>query len=268
MKRVPEAEIAVVDSALRRGGPLADTFVRQLRDALDVYRLRGEDGAYELRVSTLLEVSGVPRDGWRSRPIPIRTSTGRELAAVIVVHEAGIIGIEGTTQDGRPWPADWTAAPEALRAIEEEASWLPLPTDIEIDEQRAQAGRAIGAWLGSVSSPDHLPGRLSARPPASRSELSALAEREGFVLPEAYEALLRSADGVDIGDLSVLGTADAYRLDTAGVARLVICPPDEDGAVVLELDGRVIQVDIDDPDGDGVVLAEDLRAYVTSRLDD
>ena len=267
VKRVPEAEIAVVESALRGGGPLAHTLVRQLHEAPAVYRLRGEDGAYELRVSTLLEVNGVPRDGWRSRPIPIRTASGRDLTTLVVVHEAGIIGIEGSTRDGRPWPDEWTVTQDVLATIEEGAPWLPLPSDTEVDDQRTRAAGSLEAWLGSVPPPVPLPARLSARPPARESDLGAFAEREGFVLPEAYEALLRSADGVDIGDLSVLGTADAYRLDVQGAARLVICPPDEDGAVVLELDGQVVQVDIDDPGGAGMVLAEDLRAYVASRLD-
>lgn len=265
-KRVPEAEIAVVASALAGGGQLADVLVRQLREAPDVYRLRAEGGVYELRVSTVLEVDGVPRDGWRSRSIPVETTAGRRLQVKLVVHEAGIIGIEGTTEDRERWPADWRVASDVLQAIEERAPWLALPDEEAMREGRVRAAEVVRGWLARkavVTLDGH---RVVVRPPATEADLDGLAERSTFALPEAYAALLRSTDGVDIDGLSVLGTADAYRLDIPGAPRLVICPPDEDGALVLDLDGRVVHVDIDDPVGIGRTLAEDLRSFVASRL--
>jgi hypothetical protein len=266
VKRVPEAEIAVTASALAGGGPLADILVRQLREAPDVYRLRAEGGGYELRVSTVLEVDGVPRDGWRTGPIPVETGAGRRLHVEVVVHEAGIIGIEGRTEDRERWPVDWRVSPDELQAIEAGAPWLALPDEDAMRDGRVLAAEVVHDWLGRTAAVTLDGHRVVVRPPATEGDLDALAERATFALPEAYAALLRSTDGVDIDDLSLLGTADAYRLDIPGAPRLVICPPDEDGAVVLGLDGRIVHIDIDDPGGTGRLLAEDLRSFVASRL--
>ena len=208
----------------------------------------------------------MPRDGWRSRSIPVETTAGRRLHVELVVHEAGIIGIEGTTEDHERWPADWRVATDVLRAIEERAPWLALPDEEAMREGRVRAAQVVRGWLAPkavVTLDGH---RIVVRPPATEADLDSLVERSTFALPEAYATLLRSTDGVDIDGLSVLGTADAYRLDIPGAPRLVICPPDEDGALVLDLDGRVVHVDIDDPAGIGRALAEDLRSFVASRL--
>jgi hypothetical protein len=70
------------------------------------------------------------------------------------------------------------------------------------------------------------------------------------------------ANGIGIGSLDILGTNDAYRLDIAGPARLVIAPPNEDGTLVLTESGAVEWIDIDDVAATGTVQAPNLRTWV------
>ena len=81
-----------------------------------------------------------------------------------------------------------------------------------------------------------------------------------------YRSLLRRADGIEIGHVAVLGTEDAYLLDIPGPPRLVIVPPDEDGAFALAETGEMVQVGIDDATSNGRVVAPDLRASLLDRL--
>jgi hypothetical protein len=107
---------------------------------------------------------------------------------------------------------------------------------------------------------------LRADPPASEEDVSALATREAFALPPDYRALLLVADGLEVGRLVVLGTRDAYRLDIAGPPRLVIVPPDEDGALTLDEAGAVIHVAIDADTSAGILVAPDIRHWLTTSL--
>jgi len=107
---------------------------------------------------------------------------------------------------------------------------------------------------------------LRADPAASDDELAAFEARESFALPDAYRDLLQVANGIGIGSLDILGTNDAYRLDMPRPARLVITPPNEDGAHVLTEAGAVEWIDIDDVAATGTVRAPDLGTWVRRRL--
>ena len=266
--RVPEAEMAVAEAVLGGGGPLAERALRQLRETSEVRRLRAEDGSYEMRIVTFddLTIRGVPRAGWVSEPIPIETTDARRLEFRVTILGAGIVGFTGQIEDGDRWPKAWQLASASLERIRARSSWLRLPTPAELEAERTRAADLIGAWLHD---PDLFGGRrgsLRADPPASNDELAAFEAREAFPLPDAYRDLLHVANGIGIGSLDILGTNDAYRLDIPGPSRLVIAPPDEDGAYVLNASGAVEWIDIDDVGDTGVVRAPDLRTWLRGRL--
>jgi hypothetical protein len=266
-RHVPAAEIAVVEAALVDGGPIATRLIRQLQEAPDVYRLWSPSGAYELRVSTRILIRDVPRQGWSSRWIQVESaSPARLLEMRIQVDRSGVIGLAGRTNDGQPWPRTWSATDDALAAIRGNAPWLRLPTIAEIRAERARVAEAIGGWLGDSMLLRSRRGLLRCDPPASGEAIQALQVREQVSLPRDYVELIAVADGLEVGTLAILGTADAYRLDIPGPPRLVICPPDENGAMALDEGGQVVAIDIDDPSARGRVVATDLRAWVRRRL--
>jgi hypothetical protein len=267
--RVPEAELAVAEAALDNGGAVADRLLRQLRGAGDVWRLITRDGVYELRISTTddLRIGGVPRSGWTSDWIPVAAaSDAQPLELRVFVFEAGIVGLLGRTLDGRPWPRDWRARPGDLETIRAKAPWLRLPTPARIREARTSAAATIAAWLGNGVGLQGLRGVVRADPPANDQALVAFTAREAFALPEAYESLLRRADGIEVGRVVVLGTGDAYRLDMPGPARLVIAPPNEDGALTIAESGEVVWVELGAETTAGKVIAPELRQWLTKRL--
>jgi hypothetical protein len=266
--RVPEAEMAVTEAVLVGGGPLAERALRQLRETPRVHRLRAEDGSYEMRIVTFdnLTIRGVPRAGWMSEPIPVETTDGYRMELRVGIADAGIVGITGRTEDGSRWPKAWRIAAASLERIRARDAWLRLPTPAELTAERTRVADLIGGWLHD---PDVLRGRrgsLRADPPASDDELAEFEAREAFSLPDAYRDLLHVANGIGIGSLEILGTNDAYRLDIAGPPRLVITPPDEDGAFVLDVSGAVEWIDIDDVAATGTIRAPDLRTWVRRKF--
>lgn len=267
-RRIPEAEMAVAEAVLAGGGPLAERALRQLRETPGVRRLRAEDGSYEMRIVTFdnLTIRGVPRAGWMSEPIPVETTDSRRMELRVDIVEAGIVGLTGRTEDGIRWPKAWQIGAASLDRIRTRGSWLRLPTPAELEAERTRAADLIGRWLDD---PDLLRGRrgsLRADPPASDDELAVFEARESLALPDAYRDLLLVANGIGIGSLDILGTNDAYRLDIQGPPRLVIAPPDEDGALVLNESGAVEWIDIDDVAATGTVRAPDLRTWVRWQL--
>jgi hypothetical protein len=148
--------------------------------------------------------------------------------------------------------------------------WLNLPTPEEVSAEHRRAAQVIERWLadgglGNTGLADRWRS-LTAEPGAGDAAIQAFEAKEGFVAPAAYRALLRVANGIDLGRITVLGTGGAYRLDMPGPSRLVISPPDGGGAVVLRESGAVEWIDLDDPAGVGQTLAVDLRTWVVDRL--
>jgi hypothetical protein len=267
VRHVPPAELVVAEAALLGGGPIADRLAAQLREAPDVWRLAAPDGSYELRVSTLIDVRGVPRAGWRSRPIPVRAGRlERDLELEIYVPIAGVAEIHGRTLDGRPWPRTWEIDDAALAGIRSSAPWIDLPTPAEIEERRSLAASVIESWLGEPDILRTKRGEIVAEPPAIPEDLAAFEATQSFRLPASYRDLLLVADGIQVGSLVLLGTVDAYRLDVPGPARLVITPPDEDGAFVLAENGEVRYVDLEAKTSEGRLRARALREWVAKRV--
>jgi hypothetical protein len=267
--RVPEPEMAVAEAALANGGAIAARLLRQLQEASYVWRLMAEDGGYELRISTTddLTVRDVPRSGWTSEWIPVATAgDAQPLELRMFVFDAGIVALLGRTLDGRPWPRDWSARGEDLETIRAMAPWLRSPTPADLRAARVSAAVRIAAWLGHEEALRGRRGVVRADPPATDEDIAAFAAKEGFALPEAYASLVRRADGIEVGRLLVLGTRDAYRLDMPGPPRLVIAPPNEDGALTIAESGEVVWVELGDETTDGKVVAPDLRQWLTKQL--
>jgi hypothetical protein len=265
LRRVPASELAVAEAALQGGGPLGERFVRQLREAPDVYRRVSDDGTFELRVSTSIEVRGVPRAGWRSRPIPLHVGE-RALEITLDVSQAGIIEVLGRTLDKLPWPAVWQVQETELEAIRSAAPWMDLPTPTQIREQRALAVEVIETWLGEPGILHGKRGMVVADPPTTPGAIAAFETTHSFPLPAAYRDLVLVADGIEVGSLVLLGTHDAYRLDIPGPDRLVITPPNENGAFVLAPNGEVRFVELEDETSEGRLRAPDLREWVRKRV--
>jgi len=184
----------------------------------------------------------------------------------LFVSVAGIVEIHGRTLHGERWPARWDLAAGELEAIQAAGPALILPTAVELRAERARAVAVIEAWLGEPGALRGKRGVVSAFDPASATAIAAFEGAQWFQLPAAYRDLLLAANGIEIGAVVVLGVDDAYRLDLPGPDRLVIGPPDEDGALVLAPTGDVRWVALGDPDGQGRLLAPDLRAWVRARL--
>lgn len=264
-QRMPPAELAVAAAALQGAGPIGERLVRQLREAPDVYRLTHDDGTYELRVSTKIGVRGVPRSGWRSRPIPV-TAAGRPLEITLEVLEAGIIEILGRSLDGLRWPATWDADESEIAEIRAHAPWIDLPTPTQIREQRGRAVEVIETWLGEPGLLAGKRGTVVAHPSATSEAVARFEEAQAFPLPAAYRDLVLVADGIEVGTLMLLGTNDAYRLDMPGPDRLIIAPPNEDGAFVLARNGEVRFVELGDETSEGQLRARDVREWVSRRV--
>jgi hypothetical protein len=268
LRRIPDGERAVAEAALDGDGLIAADLLAQLRRPPDVWRRIDPDGRMELRISTTAGIAGVPRSGWRSRPIPVRAMPGdRVLELTLVVPQAGILELEGRALDSRAWPRSWSVAPASLEAIRAGRPWLVLPTPAETVAARAGAISIVEGWLGAPGALTGARGVVAVEGPATPETIAALEAAQGFPLPEAYRALLLVANGVEIGDLAVLGTDDAYRLDMPGPDRLVIAPPDEDGALVLGADGSVRFVAVEATTGEGVIRGPDLRTWLRGALD-
>jgi hypothetical protein len=267
-KRVPTSELAVAEAALTGGGAIAGRLIRQLREAPDVYRLRAEDGTYELRVSTkLAPVRDVPRSGWRTAWIPVTTTqTSRRIEMQVVVDSSGAVELRGRTADRARWPKDWGVRSEDLEAIRSRAPWFDFPTPRELRQARAEGAARLSTWLGQPELLIGRVGQLQIDAPATSDEIAAFETREAFHLPDAYRALVELSNGVEIGRVVVLGTRDAYRLEIPGPDRLIIAPPNEQGALALAATGEVVWVAIEDETADGRTAAPDLRTWVRQQL--
>ena len=93
-----------------------------------------------------------------------------------------------------------------------------------------------GDWLGDCGLVDAAADDLRIFPPASASEIGELERRTNSRLPESFREFLAVSDGMDVGPVRVLGSADAYQLDIPARDGLVIAwEPDE-------LDDHVIVV--------------------------
>jgi hypothetical protein len=265
--KVPAGELLVIETALVGGGVLAERLVRQLRDAEAAFRLINKDGSYEMRIATRRRIRSVPTAGWQSEPIPVRSHEGsRPLELTLEVPQAGILGVHGRALDGRPWPKEWTPDDASLAAIRARSPWLHLPSPSQLRAAHTAAASAIRTWLGDPEVSIGKRGVASVNAPASDSAIDQFERTQSFNLPRDYRELLRLANGFELGALVVLGTDDAYRLDMDGPDRLVICPPDEEGAVVLSPEGSVLFVSIVDELSTGRPEAPDLRTWVRKRL--
>jgi hypothetical protein len=212
-------------------------------------------------------IRAVPPGGWQTEWIDVRTmDPARDLRVRIAIGGSGFVGLHGQTADGRRWPREWRIDAASLARVGERAPWLQLPTPEELDAARTAAIETIEGWLGKRRIPGLRNHPVVARPPASAVSIALLEAGQGVRLPADYIELLQRADGIEIGDLRILGTADAYRFDVPGPPRLVIAPPDEDGAMILAEDGTVTWIDIEDPSGPGRELGPTLRAWLHTRL--
>lgn len=193
-------------------------------------------------------------------------ASDRALEITLHVPRPGIVEILGRTLDGLPWPTEWQVEERDLDPIRSTAPWIDLPTPAQIREQRALAVEVIETWLGEPGILHGKRGMVVADPPTTSGAIAAFETTHSFPLPPAYRDLLLVANGIEVGSFVLMGTDGAYRLDIPGPDRLIIAPPNEDGAYVLASNGEVRFVELRDGTSDGRLRAPDLREWVRKRV--
>jgi hypothetical protein len=198
--------------------------------------------------------------------VEIATTEGRLVRIQVGLDGGGFVGLRGNTVDRSAWPRTWTIRDVDLQAIRDAGPWIDLPTAAAVRLEREAIRERIRRWLGDDRA---LPGLLfsvDGAEPASDAAIENLGRRVGFPLPAAYVHLLRGSNGIAVFGVAILGTLDAYPFDGPGPARLVISPPDENGAFVLDATGAVEWIPVERPSSPGIRVAADLRLWFATRL--
>jgi hypothetical protein len=193
----------------------------------------------------------------------------RELEFRVVLGRHGfLMGLEGRTVDGGPWPSDWELKVESAKRVRPDL--LKLPSIAEQDRMEAKARDQVRAWL------DHdLPLWAQVYPPARES---SIAERERHLdarFADGFRTFLGITDGLDLRDIHLYGTADVYVTEGLDIRGLVIgwAGDDEDDyVVVLSRDGgvdeAVYRMNIHEQDGAPVLIAPTFASYLGGLIRD
>lgn len=116
------------------------------------------------------------------------------------LRQAGFLGsLEGRAVNGR-WPEDWHVDPSALREAAKGALRLPDPL----------GNKCLPKLLAWLKQDTTQPDNVTCRKPARKADIDARVAREGLPLPGDVPSFLRITDGLDIGDLAVLGCGDRH----------------------------------------------------------
>lgn len=162
-------------------GPLVRFWNRQDPRATLFYRQLSEATAWTTEDLVVELESHVTSDWVRCHD----AASGQPLEFRVNLRQAGFLGsLEGRAVNGR-WPEGWHVDPSALREC--------LPK--------------LLAWLKQdTTQPDN----VTCRKPARKADIDARVAREGLPLPGDVPSFLRITDGLDIGDLAVLGCGDLH----------------------------------------------------------
>lgn len=191
--------------------------------------------------------------------------SGAELRFRAIVRRGGVLShIEGTTVGSPVWPKDWRIAD---RAIDATGQVLHLPRLEIVRAAEGSQRRALEQWLGAP-----LPETVRLNAPATDPELAAFAEREGVALPHSYRELLLRSNGVALGELEILGTGGAYRLDIPAHEHIVIAwvrGEVDDGVLLVDAAGDsdvVTLMAVHDREARGWDVAESVNGLMTRAL--
>jgi hypothetical protein len=199
--------------------------------------------------------------------VPMPTVSGSpELEFRVVVVRPGFLhGLEGRTADGTPWPLEWHLTAGYEVPPEQR---LQLPPAEAVRARRDLARSVLSSWLG-------IPVRASIAtfPGVSEAQLSARELELHGHLPQALRSFYGMSDGLESRDLRIFELSYIYPVDNPFLPALLLTWDQDDRdefVVVVSLAGddeRVYRLDIHEEVPKPQALAEDFRAYLSSRID-
>jgi hypothetical protein len=234
---------------IKRENPTPDTFRVAPTSTFD-------DLSFPLKVGRLTSAWVTVRDAVSERVLQFRVAVGRH---------GFLLGLEGRSDDGRPWPSEWRVDSISLP---ETAETLALPT---IEEQRRvqDLGRdALTRWLGTA-----LPPATLVYPPVGEQQIRTNELELHRPLPPSLREFLRITNGLDIGWFRVHAMTELYEIANLDRPLLTVAwDSDEGDDFVVALspgrgDSPVYRLDVHQPDPPKPVrIAEDFRNYLRERL--
>jgi hypothetical protein len=172
------------------------------------------------------------------------------LAFKVVLLRGGFFGfLEGKRADGQKWSRNWILDRDSLQRAQRDSPFLVLPSLEEQAEAQERGLAFLSKWLDDAELVESRSSRLRFFRSATTSELEEFRRRENVKAPAPLLELWKVSDGVDLGDLELLGSKDARIWDgfrDAG-SLLIIADLPEDG---------VIGVLPDEPEDSTVYLVE------------
>ena len=219
-RRASEDELMVVAAILKSTRDRrSDSFYRQFADSVNLERNVTPDG-YAVKPAwttsdLIVELEGNVISNWvRCHDV----GTGQLLEFRITLRGAGFFGpLEARAVSGT-WPTEWRVDPDELEKAAKGA--LRLPNDVG-----SRCLAELLAWLkleaAGVSSD------VTCRKAAPNHDIDDLVAREGLDEPQDIRAFLRITDGLDIGELQILGTPDLYIVNVEDRQHWVIAIEDD-----------------------------------------
>jgi hypothetical protein len=263
------SEVRALRHVLQGSDPRFALLLDQLRTTPKIRRERpapdrllvGPTSTFE-NLAFVLEVTRIS-SAW----VPvIEVGSGRVLEFRVSVVRSGFLeALQGRTADGAPWPEPWDVAEPAETYTRAPALVLPSVEELLAAQRRARD--ELAAWLGVA-----LPRSVTLYPPVGEEAIKARAAVLESTFPHGYRHFLSITDGLELGDLRVLGHDDVYVLDDVGHDGLAIAwdvDDRDDLVVVLARDGRdetVRQMEVHDRTGSEAFLAPDVAGWLRLRL--
>lgn len=258
-------EIAVLGIILSGGDPRLRLVHAQLAEAPEIIRENPAQDHFRATPASTKEDRLFPLEVQRLESDWVRLveqASGRELEFRAVIGPHGfLMGLEGRTLDGAPWPRDWSVRIEDADVPSQPLITLPSAERIERFEREAR--QRLGEWLGT---PVLESVRVS--PPGTEAALASRERSLGGRFPPGYRKFLSITDGVRVAGLDIFGHSDARTINTPHLAALMVAWDADNQAeypVAVALDGEdeaVYRVDPDNPEAVPTRIAESFADYV------
>jgi hypothetical protein len=234
-KRPSEDELMVVAAILKSTEDRrSESFYRQFAESINLERNATAEG-YAVKPAwttsdLVVELESNVSSNWvRCHDV----STGQVLEFRVTLRGAGFFGpLEARAVRGT-WPREWHVDPEELTKATKGSLHLP-------NEVGSRCLPKLLAWLkleAAAASRD-----VTCHEGAGDDDMDDLVTREGFDLPKGIQTFLRITDGLDIGELQVLGTRDLYIVDVDDRQHWVIAIEDDAYFLIAPGESTVLTV--------------------------
>ena len=183
-------------------------------------------------------------------------ATGQPLEFRVKLVRAGFF----SSLEGRPvtgtWPREWQVDPAALQEAAKGALRLP-------DRVGPTCLPRLLAWLKL----DAATVDASCHQPAGKDAIDALPAQEGAPLPAELPAFLRITDGLDIGELGILGCRDLYMVDIEKERYWLVAVEDDAYFIMVPGESSVrVLPSHDSRASDMIEVGTSFSAWLRSRL--